>query len=444
MNKRCILLLAIVALTAAVPSSGTSFDPCYPPEEVSDCPQKDVQTQTASGWTGAFTTVNAGSGSSMGGGGSPEVGASRESMIATGGGVSTAVGGSPTAVAAASASSAITTGSAHGGSSMSDGGLPEAGASHTSAISTRGDGRGSAMGSGCLPAAAASRTSAIATGNVTCCIGLPSGLKCPSGISGDGALERDQIPSQFLTMEPEGVFYLDSEKGDCSSLPVSNQELELCTTIPNCITSCRPPAAPSKVLLLLGNMSSAPSCVIPHLNTSCQFSFSQVGASRATTLIPERAHPSKGPDVEEWRLCKGTWPGSASGASGSLTGAGRVNSALWVARLSIQQPQWCLAPAHHLNQRHSVIHLVQPKEEVQHQADLPWRRPLFTPRGGSPAQTAPVGPSLLEISPGPSPQAAVCAEWWRKYPRANPASKTQLGTMEATRTAPSPSQGLAQ
>ena len=48
MNKRFPLLLAIVALTAAVPSSGTGFDPFYyPPEEaIVARPRKDAQAAT--------------------------------------------------------------------------------------------------------------------------------------------------------------------------------------------------------------------------------------------------------------------------------------------------------------------------------------------------------------------------------------------------------------
>jgi hypothetical protein len=133
----------------------------------------------------------------------------------------------------------------------------------------------------------------------------------------------------------------------CFSLLLSNQEHDLST-----ITSCGHHAAADS----LGNISGAPSGF--HHESTCQFTkpecnsnVSQVGASvpecffksfmpvqvqsRATTLIPERAHPSKGPDVEEWGLCKDTWPGNASGASdgGSFDGAdgaNSVNSALWL------------------------------------------------------------------------------------------------------------------
>jgi hypothetical protein len=53
----------------------------------------------------------------------------------------------------------------------------------------------------------------------------------------------------------------------------------------------------------------------------------------------------------------------------------------------------------------------------------------------------PVGPTLQAAS-GPSPLAAVCVQWLSMM--ANPASRTQMGTLKPTRTAPSPSQGLAQ
>ena len=60
------------------------------------------------------------------------------------------------------------------------------------------------------------------------------------------------------------------------------------------------------------------------------------------------------------------------------------------------------------------------------------------------ALAAPVGPtSQAAQAPGPSPLAAVCVQWLTLM-MVNPASKTQLGTMKPTRTAPSPSQGLAQ
>jgi hypothetical protein len=54
------------------------------------------------------------------------------------------------------------------------------------------------------------------------------------------------------------------------------------------------------------------------------------------------------------------------------------------------------------------------------------------------ALPAPVGPSL--VAPGPSPLATVPVQWLTLVP----ASKTQLGTLKSTRTAPSPSQGLPQ
>ena len=56
-------------------------------------------------------------------------------------------------------------------------------------------------------------------------------------------------------------------------------------------------------------------------------------------------------------------------------------------------------------------------------------------------QVAPVGPTL-QAAPGPSPLAAVHVQWLNMM--ASLASRTQLGTMKPTRTAPSPSRGLAQ
>jgi hypothetical protein len=61
--------------------------------------------------------------------------------------------------------------------------------------------------------------------------------------------------------------------------------------------------------------------------------------------------------------------------------------------------------------------------------------------GPQSALGAPLGPTL-QAAVGPSPLAAVCVQWLILM--VNPASRTQLGTMKQTRTAPSPSQGLAQ
>ena len=55
-------------------------------------------------------------------------------------------------------------------------------------------------------------------------------------------------------------------------------------------------------------------------------------------------------------------------------------------------------------------------------------------------QTAPVGPTWT--APGASPLAEMHAQWLTMM--ANHASKTHLGTMKPTRTAPSPTLGLGQ